>query len=62
MTRVTEMTRRELERRRDEILESLGVSYTELAKRARAYTLVADEWAAWDEIREIEFLLAADVA
>jgi hypothetical protein len=62
MTRVTEMIRQDLERRRDEILRALGVSYTELEKRANAYSLVGDERAAWNEIREIEFLLADDVA
>ena len=62
MTRVTEMTRQDLERRRNEILRALGVSFTELEKRANAYGLVGDERAAWNELQEIDFLLADDVA
>ena len=62
MTRVTETTRQDLERRRNEILRALGVSFAELEKRANAYRLVGDERAAWNELQEIDFLLADDVA
>lgn len=58
MTRVNEVTRAELEARRREILAELGVTHEDLARRARDSALVADEWHAWDKLREIEFLLA----
>jgi hypothetical protein len=58
MTRVHEVTRAQLRARRKEILDRVGVSYEDLAKRAKEYALVADEWSAWDELREIDFLLA----
>ncbi len=57
MTRVHEVTREQLLDRRQAILRRLGVSYDDLARRAGAYSLVADEWSAWDELREIDFLL-----
>jgi hypothetical protein len=58
MTRVHEVTREQLRARRGEILDRVGVSYEDLAKRASEYAMVADEWSAWDELREIDFLLA----
>jgi hypothetical protein len=58
MPHVQEMTLEELEERRKAILSRVGMSYTELAQKARAHALVGDEWAAWDEIREIDFLKA----
>ena len=57
MTRVHEVTRDQLRARREAILDGLGVTYDDLARRARDYALVADEWRAWDELREIDFLL-----
>jgi hypothetical protein len=33
------------------------MNYKELAAKAGACSLVGDEWVAWEEIREIEFLL-----
>jgi hypothetical protein len=56
MTRVQNMTSRDLDKRRKQILTDIGMSYEELAARASARSLVGDEWAAWEEIREIEFL------
>jgi hypothetical protein len=56
MTRVQNMTRRDLERLRKRILADIGMSYEDLAARAATRSLVGDEWAAWEEIREIEFL------
>jgi hypothetical protein len=52
-----EVTARDLEVRRAAILERLGMTYGELAARAESRSLAGDEWAAWEEIREIEFLL-----
>jgi hypothetical protein len=59
MPHVEELTTEQLEERRREILSRLGISYTELARKARDHALVGDEWAAWDEIREIDFLRAS---
>ena len=58
MPHVQEMTLEELEDRRKAVLDRIGMSYNELVKKARAHALVGDEWAAWDEIREIDFLKA----
>lgn len=57
MPHVQELSREELSRRREAILERVGMSYEELAAKAAARSLVGDEWAAWEEIREIDFLL-----
>jgi hypothetical protein len=57
VTRVREVTREELERRKQAILSRVGVTYDELAERAERYSLVGDEWSAWSELREIGFLL-----
>jgi hypothetical protein len=56
MPEVQELSIKELDARRDEILRRVGLSYDELARRAEARSLVGDEWAAWDEIRQIDFL------
>jgi hypothetical protein len=58
MTRVHEVTREQLRARRGEILDRVGVSYEVLARRATEYALVGEEWSAWDELRDIDFLLA----
>jgi hypothetical protein len=62
MTRVREVSRDELQARRQEVLERVGMSYEELAHRADQRSLVGEEWAAWDEIRSIEFLMGDDEA
>jgi hypothetical protein len=56
MPHVQDMTLEELEERRAEILANLGMSYEELAAKAASRSLIGDEWAAWEEIREIDFL------
>ena len=56
MTRVQNVTLRDLDKRRKQILDGIGMSYEELAAKAAARSLVGDEWAAWEEIREIDFL------
>jgi len=58
MTHMHEVTREDLQGRRAAILRRVGSSYEDLARRASEYALVADEWSAWDELREIDFLLA----
>lgn len=57
MTRVTLVTENDLLTRRAEILERHGVSLEEFADRARRYALIGDEWADWDELQSIAFLL-----
>jgi hypothetical protein len=56
MTHVREVSLRDLNARRKAILNRIGMSYEELAAKAEARSLVGDEWAAWDEIQEIDFL------
>ena len=62
MTRLREVTREELLERRRAVLERLGTSYEELASRADRRALVGDEWSAWDELQEIDFLVGDDIA
>lgn len=51
------MSLEELEARRTEILDELGMTYEELAAKADNRSLIGEEWTAWEEIREIDFLL-----
>jgi hypothetical protein len=60
MTRLRELSQADLEARREEILKRLGTSYDDLAKKAEFRSLVGDEWAAWDELQEINFLIGDD--
>lgn len=55
--RVVEVSREELELRRKEVLGRLGISLTELTERASAGSLVGYEWEAWQDLRDIGFLL-----
>lgn len=59
MTVVTRPTRKELEERRREILRHVGMTRDELKLKAATGRLVGDEWSAWAEIGEIDYLLAA---
>lgn len=56
MPEVQDLTLSELDERRRGILERLGMTYEELADKATARSLVGNEWAAWEELREIDFL------
>lgn len=56
MTHVREVSSKDLAERRKEILARIGMTYDGLVARAAARALVGDEWAAWEEIREIDFL------
>lgn len=53
---VQDVTLKDLRKRRQEILGRLGMTYEDLSAKAAARSLVGDEWAAWEELREIEFL------
>jgi hypothetical protein len=59
-SRVREVTREELEHRKQAILTRVRMTYDEFAERAEQYTLVGEEWSAWSEMRVIEFLLDDD--
>ena len=56
MPEVQDLTLSDLDERRSAILEELGMTYDELAAKAAARSLVGDEWAAWEALREIDFL------
>ena len=57
MARVTRVTEADLLARREAILRRHGVSLDEFAERAKQYALAGDEWADWDELQGIAFLL-----
>lgn len=57
MTRVTKVTEEDLLARREAILRRHRVSLDEFAERAKRYALTGDEWADWDELQGIAFLL-----
>lgn len=56
MPEVQELTLSDLNARRQEILDRLGMTYDDIAAKAAARSLVGEEWAAWEELREIDFL------
>ena len=56
MPEVEDLSLSDLEERRREILDHLGMTYEEIAAKASARSLVGDEWAAWEALREIDFL------
>lgn len=60
MTRLREVSREDLLERRRTLLERLGTTHEELARRAEHGSLIGEEWAVWDELREIAFLLGDD--
>jgi len=60
MTTVHRPSREELAARRDAILSQLGLTSVELEEKAASGGLVGDEWSAWAEIEEIDYLLAGD--
>lgn len=55
--RIIETTREELTQQKADLLERIRLTRDELADRADKCQLTGDEWAAWDELRNIEFLL-----
>jgi len=57
MATVIRMSRDDLARRRQELLESVDMTYEELRERALAYTLRSEERAAYEAIRSIDYLL-----
>lgn len=61
MTHVVQVSREDLERRRSELLRSIGTTLPRLAERARSGDLHDDEWPVWTEICEIQFLLREEL-
>jgi len=53
---IQEVSLKDLNARRRAILARVGMTFQDLAARAEARSLTGDEWAAWEEIREIDFL------
>ncbi|MGH3273564.1 MAG: hypothetical protein ACRDNZ_04465 [Streptosporangiaceae bacterium] len=53
---IQEVSLKELDARRKAVLARIGMSYEELAAKAEARSLIGDEWSAWEEIREVDFL------
>ena len=47
----------ELTCRRDQLLAELGMGWSDLVARRESGTMTADEWAAWEELDGINFLL-----
>lgn len=60
VTRLREVSRDDLLARRRALLDRLDVALEELRGRAADGLLVGDEWMAWDELQEIDFLLGDD--
>jgi hypothetical protein len=57
MVRVHEVTREELLARRDQILARVGTTEEDLRTRSHLGSLVGDEDAALEELRDIAYLL-----
>jgi len=58
MIHVVEVTRDALLKRREQILARVGAAdLEEFTARVHSFSLVGDEWDAWDELQNIAFLL-----
>jgi len=55
-----EVNRQDLDRRRREVIERIGLPEHELRRRAHDHVATPDERDAWSEIEEIDFLLGDD--
>lgn len=51
------LSRDELLARREEILKRVGADLEEFTARAHSFSLVGEEWDAWDQLQNIAFLL-----
>lgn len=60
MPHVVELTRDELLERRRRILDRYNLSLDEISERAKSFSLVGDEWDAWEDLNNIAFLLGDD--
>ena len=59
-TKIRRVSESDLEARRSEILDELGLTEDELRAKVRNGGLVGIEWSAWSTIDEIDYLLARD--
>lgn len=57
MTVVDSPSRDELEALRIAILDGIGLSAEELQAKADRGGLVGEEWSAWADVRDVDFLL-----
>lgn len=60
LTKVMSSSARELQERRNRILDEHGMSLEVFRARADDYALVGTEWEAWESLRSIQFLLDDD--
>jgi hypothetical protein len=60
MVKMLEVSREDLERRRAEILDRVGLTLNEITARASQGSLVAEEWEAWAALRDIAYLIGDD--
>ena len=60
VTHIHVADRGELVAQRDQILRDHGLSFEEFADRASSYTLIGEQWAAWNELQDIAYLLGDD--
>ncbi|GLZ39934.1 hypothetical protein [Actinokineospora sp. NBRC 105648] len=57
MTRIVDVTHTQLLERRRRILETRRTTLAEMHRRAASFELTGEEWADWDDLQEIGFLL-----
>ncbi len=57
MVKMLEVSREDLERRRAEILDRVGLTLEEITGRATDASLVADQWEAWMDLQDIAYLM-----
>lgn len=57
MVKMLELSREDLERRRAEILDRIGLTLDEITARAGEGSLVAEEWEAWMDLQDIAYLI-----
>lgn len=57
MSRVVEVPREELVRRREVLARRTGMTYEQLAEKQRTQDLPASEWWVWQDIEAINYLL-----
>lgn len=60
MAHAVEVTRAELLKRRQQILRRFDTNLEEFTERAKSFSLVGEEWDAWDQLQNIAFLLGDD--
>lgn len=54
---ITESSNEQLRQRREQILAGLGMSLDELRSRRESGAMCPEEWAAWEELESINYLV-----